>query len=383
MNIYVKKQWWKLSLFIFAILIGAASLIYTNLLVNQLAVEEHTKVELWAEATRQIATTEVDGRNLHFYLKVIQNNRTIPLILADSEDNINSYLNLDTTKVVQKKNYLQEQLEIMKEENPPIEIAFGDGDFNYIYFKNSILLKKLTWYPLIQLGVILLFIFVSYFAFSISRRAEENKVWVGLTKETAHQLGTPTSSLMAWVEMLKTRNNEPEIAEELEKDVSRLEKIADRFSKVGSKPKLQQVPLFPVVESVVSYLKNRSSRQVQFIINETDNHILSRINPPLFEWVIENVCKNAIDALGGEGNIELSVIKNKTKVYLDIKDNGKGIAKNHFKSVFKPGFTTKSRGWGLGLSLSKRIIEQYHNGKIFVLESEIDKGTTIRIALPL
>ena len=383
MNIYVKKQWWKLSLFIFAILIGAASLIYTNLLVNQLAIEEHTKVELWAEATRQIATTELDGRNLNFYLKVIQNNRTIPLILADSEDNINSYLNLDTTKVVQKKNYLQEQLEIMKEENPPIEIAFGDGDFNYIYFKNSILLKKLTWYPLIQLGVILLFIFVSYFAFSISRRAEENKVWVGLTKETAHQLGTPTSSLMAWVEMLKTRNNEPEIAEELEKDVSRLEKIADRFSKVGSKPKLQQVPLFPVVESVVSYLKNRSSRQVQFIINETDNHILSRINPPLFEWVIENVCKNAIDALGGEGNIELSVIKNKTKVYLDIKDNGKGIAKNHFKSVFKPGFTTKSRGWGLGLSLSKRIIEQYHNGKIFVLESEIDKGTTIRIALPL
>ncbi len=383
MNIYVKKQWWKLSLFIFAILIGAASLIYTNLLVSQLATEEHTKVELWAEATRQIATTELDGRNLNFYLKVIQNNRTIPLILADSDDNINSYLNLDTTKVVQKKNYLQEQLEIMKEENPPIEIAFGDGDFNYIYFKNSILLKKLTWYPLIQLGVILLFIFVSYFAFSISRRAEENKVWVGLTKETAHQLGTPTSSLMAWVEMLKARNSEPEIAEELEKDVYRLEKIADRFSKVGSKPKLQQVPLIPVVENVVSYLKNRSSRQVQFIINEADDHILTRINPPLFEWVIENVCKNAIDALGGEGTIELSVLKNKNKVYFDIKDNGKGIAKNHFKSVFKPGFTTKSRGWGLGLSLSKRIVEQYHNGKIFVLESEIDKGTTIRIALPL
>ncbi len=383
MNIYVKKQWWKLSLFIFAILIGAASLIYTNLLVGQLAIEEQTKVELWAEATRQLATTDLDGRNLNFFLKVVQNNRTIPLILADTDGNINSYLNLDTTKIRQKKDYLQEQLEIMKEENPPIEIDLGDGDFNYIYYKNSVLLKKLTWYPLIQLGVILLFIFVSYFAFSISRRAEQNKVWVGLTKETAHQLGTPTSSLMAWVEMLKTRNNEPEIADELEKDVSRLEKIADRFSKVGSKPKLKEVPIIPVVENVVSYLRNRSSRQVQFIINETENQVLARINPPLFEWVIENVCKNAIDALGGEGIIELSVLKVKNKIFLDIKDNGKGIAKNHFKSVFKPGFTTKSRGWGLGLSLSKRIVEQYHNGKIGVLESEIDKGTTIRITLPL
>jgi len=269
----------------------------------------------------------------------------------------------------------------MKEQNEPILIELGDGISNHLYYKNSTILQQLTWYPYIQLGVILIFIAVSYFAFSTSRKAEQNKVWVGLTKETAHQLGTPTSSLLGWIEVLKSKGHDQEIIKELSKDVGRLEIITERFSKVGAKPKLTSSNVLETIQKTIEYLKSRSSNKVNFILSTEEREILIPVNSSLFEWVIENICKNAIDAIEGSGQIEIKVQKNKRWVIIDITDNGKGISKSKFKTIFKPGFTTKERGWGLGLSLAKRIIEIYHKGKLFVERSELNKGTTFRIML--
>ena len=269
----------------------------------------------------------------------------------------------------------------MKKNKNRIEIKVGKKNKNYIYYKESYLLLQLKYYPYIQLFIILLFITVAYFAFSSSRNAEQNKVWVGLTKETAHQLGTPTSSLMAWAELIKTRLQDSEFADEFEKDVKRLEIITDRFSKIGSVPKLIPSSLSETIESSISYLKSRSSTNISFKIDCEDQNIIIPLSRNLFEWVIENLCKNAIDAISGKGSIQISVKRVNKKVVIDISDSGKGIAKSKFKTIFKPGYTTKTRGWGLGLSLAKRIIENYHSGKIFVLSSEIGKGTTFRIIL--
>lgn len=398
MNIYKKKIRWKLFLFLCAISIGIGSLWYTNKLVKKLAIEERKKVELWAEATSLIPKTDITGESLSFLIKVIQNNETIPVILVEKDTIIRDtvimdsvvkdtiildpvildYRNLDSLKVA-NPGYIERMLEKMMEENEPIEIQYMPDQKQYLYFSRSIILSKLIYYPFIQLGVILLFIMVAYFAFSSSRKAEQNQVWVGLSKETAHQLGTPISSLLAWLEILKDGDNAPVLIEELEKDIDRLHKITDRFSKIGSQPKLEPNNIVELVQNTVAYLKSRSSDKIKFIFECEKDQIETPANPPLFEWVIENVCKNAMDAIEGEGEIKITITDNNQYVFIDILDNGKGIPKSKQKTVFKPGFTTKERGWGLGLSLTKRIVEEYHQGKIFVAGSDLGKGTTMRL----
>ncbi len=380
LNIYEKKTRWKFLLFLAAILIGVFSLTYTNWLVKQLSVQEKQKVELWADATRQLISSSNDDANLNFIFSVIEDNNTVPVILTDSAGVIVSYRNIDTSKV-ERKNYLENQLKQMREQNDSLVIELGDEDKNFIYYSNSTVLKMLTYFPYIQLAVIILFVVVSYFAFSYSRKAEQNKVWIGLSKETAHQLGTPTSSLNAWIELLKQDVNRASVVDELAKDAKRLEKITERFSKIGSKPVLISTNLANTLNNSVNYLKDRSSHKISIQIEIPDHEILIPLNDSLFEWVIENLCKNAIDAMEGEGTILIKVQDNTQIVYIDIRDTGKGIAKSRHKTIFKPGYTTKQRGWGLGLSLSKRIVESYHEGKIFVLSSEQDIGTTFRIVL--
>jgi signal transduction histidine kinase len=376
---FTKKQKWKLFLFIAAILIGFGSLWYTNILVKELKTEERKKIELWAEAMKQFETASLD-QDISFILKTLQNNKTVPVILTDEADNIIHTLNLDSEQLLDS-SYLKEQLEQMKELYPPIEINVVDG-VNHVYYRDSTLLTKLTYYPFIQLLVIFLFIVVAYFAFSSSRRAEQNQVWVGMSKETAHQLGTPISSLLAWIELLKMKNEDDNLVQEVEKDIKRLETITERFSKIGSAPVLTSINIVPVLYNSVSYVKNRSSNKVkfnmQFLIDEV---IPVPLNIALFEWVIENLCKNAIDAMNGSGFIDVSITDQIQVIFIDIKDSGKGIPKSKYKTVFQPGYTTKKRGWGLGLSLSKRIIEEYHSGKIFVKSSEPNNGTTFRIVL--
>jgi signal transduction histidine kinase len=270
---------------------------------------------------------------------------------------------------------------MMRTENEVFVIDLGGSDKNYIFYSGSVLLTRLLYFPYIQLLVIILFILVSYVAFSSSRQAEQNKVWVGLSKETAHQLGTPTTSLNGWVEILKMGRNDENTIAEIEKDVKRLEKITERFSKIGSRTTLTMCNLNMLVTTSVNYLKKRSSDRVEFIIKSPDEEIFVPLNEALFEWVLENVCKNAMDAIEGNGKIEISLHDGVQVIYIDIKDNGKGIPKSKHKTIFKPGYTTKERGWGLGLSLSKRIVESYHEGRIFILNSEINLGTTIRIVL--
>lgn len=380
MNIYKKKIRWKFSLFLCAAAIGVGSLWYTNNLVKKLAAEERKKVELWAKATSLIPKTDIKGESLDFLFSVVQFNETVPVILVDQDTNILMYRNLDTTKI-SNPLYLQHRLEDMMEDNPPIEIEYLPHKMQYLYYSRSIILNKLTYYPFIQLAVILLFIMVAYFAFSSSRKAEQNQVWVGLSKETAHQLGTPISSLLAWLEFLKQEENNSIPAHELEKDIMRLSKITDRFSKIGSQPVLTPNNLNTIIDTTMSYLRSRSSDKISFAVEANKDNIMVPVNPPLFEWVIENVCKNAMDAIEGEGEIKLSITDEAHTVTIDIADNGKGVPKSQFKTIFKPGFTTKARGWGLGLSLTKRIVEEYHKGRIFVAESEMTRGTTIRILL--
>lgn len=380
MNIYTRKIRWKFLLFLFAAFIGIGSLWYTNILVNNLAEEERKKVELWAKATNLIANSDVSGESLEFLLSVIQNNETIPVIVVDEDSNILFKRNLDSLKSDDPK-YLQRKLHEMMVENPPIEIPILNSTKQYFYYSKSTILKKLTYYPIIQIGIILLFIFIAYLAFSSSRKAEQNQVWVGLSKETAHQLGTPISSLMAWLEILKLKDNSNTHIAELEKDILRLNKITDRFSKIGSRPILKPDNILISINNTIIYLKNRASKKVTIQLSSEKKEIILPLNSSLFEWVIENVCKNAIDAIEGDGLIQIKVSESDSNVIVDIADNGKGIAKSKFKTIFKPGFTTKDRGWGLGLSLVKRIIEEYHDGKIFVASSELGKGTTFRIIL--
>ncbi len=381
MNIYTRRLRWKYFLLSVAVLIGVSSLWYTNKLVKRLSDEERKKVELWADATTQIVNTEIQGKYLEFVFKVIEYNTTVPVIVVDSSDNILFYNNLDSVKVKKNKKYIKRKLARMKQANPPIIIKISDDFSEYLYYDKSTLLTSLTYYPYVQLGVILLFILTSYFAFSSSRKAEQNQVWVGLSKETAHQLGTPISSLLAWLEMMKSKSDEKDLINELEKDINRLEKITERFSKIGSKPILKKQEVQPVITAVINYLKTRTSDKVRFNTRLPSEELVAPLNAPLFEWVIENVCKNAIDAIEGNGEITLTLTDHIQVLYIDISDTGKGIPKSKFKTIFKPGFTTKERGWGLGLSLTKRIIEEYHEGKIFVHSSDIGKGTQVRIVL--
>ncbi len=378
MEIYIVKQHWKLFLLVAATLIGLGSVLYTHHLVTKLSVEERKKVELWAEATQLLSLTS-PNTDLNFMFKVIENNNTVPAILCDNNNQIIASRNLDSISSL-KKEFLLKELDKMKRKHAPIIINLEHGQHNYIYYDDSILIKQLTYYPFIQFIVVGVFIILSYMAFNASRKAEQNHVWLGLSRETAHQLGTPTSSLMAWVELLKDKIEVKDIIDELEKDVNRLSIITERFSKMGSKPKFEIVDLKNILEEVILYMKNRTPVTVDFSLSVT-TPVYIWINPQLFTWVIENLLKNSLDAVKNEGIIKIKVHENNKKVYIDIIDNGIGIAKSNIKRVFKPGFTTKSRGWGLGLSLSKRIIENFHHGSIFVLQSEPNAGTTFRIIL--
>lgn len=380
MNIYNNKKILKFILLLSAITIGLISILYTTTLVNKLSKEERKKVELWAEGMKELSDVTDLNQNVGFIFKVIENNETVPVIVTDSTNKILFHRNLDSTKV-DEKNYMINKLNVMKNENKPIKIKITADVYQYVYYENSILLKHLFYYPFIQIGVIFLFILVSYIAFSSSRKAEQNQVWVGLSKETAHQLGTPTSSLLAWIELLKTKKESSEIALEIEKDVKRLELITERFSKIGSQPVLNPNNIVETTNLALDYIEKRISKKIQVSRNFSQNNVIAKINAPLFEWVLENLCKNAIDAMGSEGKLSVTIIDNNQFVYIDITDTGKGISKKNFKTIFNPGFTTKKRGWGLGLSLTKRIVEEYHKGKIFVKRSEINIGTTFRIVL--
>jgi anti-sigma regulatory factor (Ser/Thr protein kinase) len=380
LNIYKQKQRWKLLLFIFAVIIGLSSLRYTNQLVKKMAREERKKAELLAEAWKQIINAGVDDSNLNFYARVIEDNETVPVIVVDSMNNILFTRNLDSLKL-QNPRYVTRKLHQMKGNSAPIVISMSPVEKQYLYFSQSIILTQLAYYPYIQFSIIFLFILVAYFAFNTSMKFEQNQVWVGLSKETAHQLGTPISSLMAWVEMMKIRNGDGEMLTELEKDVNRLEKITERFSKIGSKPVLVKDNVITVILTAVNYLRSRSSGKIRINLSLPAYEVIVPLNAALFEWVIENLCKNAIDALNGQGQIEIALTDFTQVIYIDIRDTGKGIPKSMFKAIFKPGFTTKQKGWGLGLSLAKRIVEAYHDGKIFVHQSELNKGSVIRIVL--
>jgi anti-sigma regulatory factor (Ser/Thr protein kinase) len=380
LNIYKQKQRWKLLLFIIAVFIGLISLRYTNQLVRKMSREERKKAEMLAEAWKQIINAEANDPNLNFYTGVIADNETVPVIVVDSLNNILFTRNLDSVKQKDPR-YLLRKLQQMKANSGPIIISLSPVEKQYLYYNQSNILTQLAYYPYIQFGIIFMFILVAYFAFNTSMKFEQNQVWVGLSKETAHQLGTPISSLMAWVEMMKIRKGDEEMLVELEKDVNRLEKITERFSKIGSKPALVKDNVITVILTAVNYLRSRSSGKIRINLNLPAYEVIVPLNAALFEWVIENLCKNAIDALNGQGQIEIALTDFTQVIYIDIRDTGKGIPKSMFKTIFKPGFTTKQKGWGLGLSLAKRIVEAYHDGKIFVHQSELNKGSVIRIVL--
>ncbi len=441
---------------------------YTRSLFDKLRKEERKKVELWAAATKRLAGDEQIS-DYGFLMRVVRNNTTVPVILADEEGDVISSRNLDTAKK-DEEAYLQEQMELMKKANEPIEIelhggrkhylyyrdsklfrqlkevmnelirsfisetvvntasvpviltdstrdsviAFGNIDSSlvrdpdrldrkiaemeadnepikvnlrgdepsYVFYQGSWVLTQLRYYPYVQFTIIGLFLLIGYFLFSSFRKAEQNQVWLGMAKETAHQLGTPLSSLMAWMELLKARDTDPELIDELQKDVDRLGTITDRFSKIGSNPELHEEEIVQVLEELIAYLRSRTSQKVRYELDkEDDEHLKVRINKALFGWVIENLCRNALDAMEGEGVIRISVKNAGDQVYVDVSDTGKGIPAGKQKTVFEPGFTSKELGWGLGLSLTKRIIEEYHGGRIFVKNSEPGKGTTFRIVL--
>lgn len=366
------------------IVVGAAimiaSTLFTNRLATALSKEEQKKIEIWAEATRQLMSAE--DSNIEFTLSIIEDNTTIPVIIVDENEQLLDSRNLKIPNNADEAFYKKE-IARLKSKHKAIEINLGETS-QYIYYDDSLLLKQLYYFPYIQFGVIIVFLLIAFFAFSGTKKAEQNRVWVGLSKETAHQLGTPISSLLAWVDLLKARHEEDKMIGEMAKDVNRLRIIAERFSKIGSAPDLQLVSLNDTMQNAVQYMTNRTSQKVAINCHfEDENPLFVKLNVPLFEWVIENLCKNAIDAMDGIGKIDIEVSQKEKDIVIDVTDNGKGIEKNKFKTIFSPGFTTKKRGWGLGLSLVKRIIEEYHQGKIFVKSSEINVGTTFRIILKM
>ena len=385
MRTYDQKIWWKRLLLLMAMGIGVFSLWYTRTLADDLAKQEEKKMLLWANALKELSSSQ--GQNA-FALSIIMDNESIPVIVTDENGNIINDRNLDSTRRETDTAYLKNELALMKAQRDPIKVEYlldentREQLYHYVYYKNSYQLTRLRQYPYYQLTIIAVFILISYIAFSSSRRAEQNRVWVGMSKETAHQLGTPVSSLMGWINLIREtpKEQQEEILSELGKDVKRLELITERFSKIGSAPVLEAVNVSEVLQHCIDYLQSRSGRTVSFELDAQPEEI-ALLNKPLFEWVIENLCKNAIDAMEGSGKICIAVKHEKKQVLIDLKDTGKGIVKAKFKTVFKPGYTTKKRGWGLGLSLAKRIIEEYHKGKIFVKESETGKGTTFRIIL--
>jgi two-component system, sporulation sensor kinase D len=368
-----------LFLFLFAILTGVSSLIYTRYLVGILKNEERKKVELWAEATRLVALP--DSSHTGFLSSIIENNTSVPVLLTDEADVIIDSKNFDEVRM-KDPDYLNLQLQKIKKKNDPIVIGLGNGHSSLIYYKDSIILTQLNYYPWVQIGIIILFILVAYLAFSSAKKADDNQVWVSMSKETAHQLGTPTSSLAGWVEILQHKYPEITLTREISRDVERLEKITERFSRIGAEPALGNSDVVSIVSHTIDYLKTRTSSKVRFITDyDASKEIYLSLNAALFEWVIENITKNAIDAMEGHGDISYRITDTGKIILIDISDTGKGIPKNSFKKIFNPGYTTKQRGWGLGLSLAKRIIEEFHKGRIYVRHSEVGKGSCIRIVM--
>lgn len=376
----------KVILVVAAILIAIASLVVSHFLTRDLSREERNKVEVWAAAMRALNNAD-ENTDLELVLKVINGNNTIPVVVMGKDGNAQLFRNVD----VDGENYedslnnatlLGHRL-LKLGQNIRIELGEPAGkDYIDVCYDESLMLKRLQTYPFVQLGVVMIFVVVAIFALLTSKRAEQNKVWVGLSKETAHQLGTPISSLMAWTEILKENYPGDDLIPEMDKDVKRLQLITDRFSKIGSLPEPVSDSLNDVMDHVIDYMDRRTSKKVRMIKDFPDHDVSVRINASLFEWVIENLCKNAVDAMGGEqGTITLHVEDTATKAIIEVSDTGKGIRKKDIANVFRPGFTTKKRGWGLGLSLAKRIIEEYHSGKIYVKSSEVGKGTTFRIEL--
>ena len=369
----------RIGLILFAATIIVISLIFTDKLAASLAREEHRKMEIWAEATRLLLNDEYSD----FIFNIIEQNENIPVIIVDDRDRYISARNFREPKI-NVNQYYEKQIKRLKNTNPPIEIVLDEKSSQYIYYDNSNLLKMLEYFPYFQLSVIALFLTLVIWALSTDKRAEQDKLWAGLSKETAHQLGTPISSLMAWNEILKTKlGNNDMIVAEINKDVERLKTITERFSKIGSIPELSEQDISQITAQSVEYMLNRTSKKITYSIDDSSTEHTCLISTPLFEWVIENLCKNAIDAMEGkEGTIDFELFNLEDSLIIEITDSGRGIERNKFKSIFEPGYTTKQRGWGLGLSLAKRIIEEYHHGKIFVKSSELGLGTTFRIELP-
>ncbi len=378
-SIYDSRQRLKYIFIIGAVVIAIASVFVSDLLIKNLADEERDKIEIWATATR-VATSEDPSLNMNLILQIIQGNTSIPVMLCNEEDSVMNYKNI---KLPEKNaaTFLQQKVQELKKKNKPIIIDMEDGTFQYLYYDDSIILKRLLIYPYAQLTVMAIFIITAFLALASTKKAEQNKVWVGLSKETAHQLGTPISSLIAWVEYLKLKEIDPSLLAEMEKDVKRLETIAERFSKIGSQPEPVPLDIRESIHAALDYMGTRISSKVKITVDEPAEPIMVLMNNSLFAWVVENLCKNAVDAMEGQGSIHFHIEEKGKKVLIDVSDTGKGILKSKFKTVFNPGYTTKKRGWGLGLSLVKRIIESYHGGKIYVRSSEMGKGTTFRIEL--
>ena len=375
----------KILLILAAIFIAVASLLISHSLIRDLAQQERSKMEVWAEAMRTLSEAD-DSADLSLVLKVLDENNTIPVVVLGKDGRVTEYRNvkISASNKSDSVKYVNKVAQQMKAAGQVIRIPLANNHNDYIEvcYDESLMLRRIAIYPYIQLGVVMLFVVVAIFALLTSKRAEQNKVWVGLSKETAHQLGTPISSLMAWLAILKESYPNDKLLPELDKDVQRLQLVADRFSKIGSIPEPVPASMNEVLDHVVDYMDRRTSKKIQMIADSPDEDIIIKMNASLFEWVIENLCKNAVDAMGGEcGQIVLHLEQLDNKVVVEISDTGKGIKKKNIKNVFRPGFTTKQRGWGLGLSLAKRIVEDYHHGKIFVKSSELGKGTTFRIEL--
>ena len=369
----------KMILVVTAIVIAVASLLVSHLLVKDLQREERNKMEVWAQAIQTLQEAD-ETADLSLVLSVIQGNKTIPVIVLDHDGNVMDCRNIDVEDDDSAGYVAGYGKKLYKAGS---YILVGDSlDCQYVCYDESTMLKRLSQYPYWQLGVVMIFVVVAIFALLVSKRAEQNKVWVGLSKETAHQLGTPISSLMAWVEILKENYPDDELIPELDKDVKRLELIAERFSKIGSLPEPVEASMNKVLAHVVDYMDRRTSKKVEIVSRLPEHDVVVKMNASLFEWVVENLCKNAVDAMEGSGRIELSLTDEASRVVIEVTDNGKGIRKKDIKNVFTPGFTTKKRGWGLGLSLAKRIVEEYHKGRIFVKSSEVGVGTTFRIEMP-
>ncbi len=378
---YTTPNTGRLIFIITSALLVALFLFLSQRLVQKLAVEEHNKMEIWAAATSELASSEGNG-SMNLILKIVQSNTTIPVIITQANGEIKLHHNIELPKDSTKQTTtLQRELEKLQQQEHIIELELDQEHKQYLYYGSSTLLRQLSYYPYIQLSIVLLFLAIAYYALKSAKRAEQNKVWVGLSKETAHQLGTPISSLMAWMELLRLNDVDPTIVNDMDRDVQKLVTIADRFSKIGSKPTLTEESLNVILENTTNYMRSRLSGKVNIALTMPKEEFIIPMCPPLFEWVIENLCKNAVDAISGVGKIEISLYETNQQLRIEVKDNGKGIAKRNFKTIFTAGYTTKKRGWGLGLTLVKRIIEEYHHGQIYIKESEIDKGTTFCIAL--